>query len=43
MPTVDSTCKCELLLEEMHDRMMYRQALAAYGYVGSSDLVVVMG
>lgn len=33
MPTMDSTRTRELLLEQMHGRVMYRQALDAYRYV----------
>ena len=33
MPTMDSACTRELLLEQMYGRVMYRQALDAYRYV----------
>lgn len=33
MPTMDSACTRELLLEQMYGRVIYRQALDAYRYV----------
>lgn len=33
MPTMDSACTRELLLEQMYGCVMYRQALDAYRYV----------